>query len=111
MTYALDNGIIDGEYADWTEKITRRAYVHIFYSALPASEYAPRNTVADGAIPDVSMADPHASEIYAFYSAGILTGSDSAGTFHPLSNIRRSEVAAILTRMFDASARKSITLT
>ena len=32
------------------------------------------------------------------------------GTFMPDSNIKRSEVAAILTRMSDKTARKNITL-
>ena len=48
--------------------------------------------------------------IYTFYRAGILTGSDAAGTFHPASTIVRSEAAAILVRMYDASYRVNITL-
>ena len=43
-------------------------------------------------------------------STGILSGSDSAGTFYPESNIRRSEVAAILVRLFDSSARLKLSL-
>lgn len=54
--------------------------------------------------------DAYSAEIYAFYRAGILTGSDAAGTFHAASNIRRSEAAAILNRMFDASTRQRLTL-
>jgi hypothetical protein len=110
LTYALMNNIISELYDDYDAKATREEFVHIFYGALPAAEYGEINVVADGSIPDVPMSGNHAAEIYAFYRAGILTGSDSAGTFSPLSNIRRSEVAAILTRMFDASARKTITL-
>ncbi len=111
VTYALDNGIIGSAYADYNVKVTREEFVTIFYNALPATEYGDINSVADGAIPDVTMGTSHAGEIYAFYRAGILVGSDAAGTFNPLTNIKRSEVAAILTRMFDAAARKSITLT
>ena len=48
--------------------------------------------------------------VYEFYRAGILTGSDAKGTFHSASTIKRSEAAAILLRMFEASARKSIIL-
>ena len=66
--------------------------------------------VADNAIPDVKATDKFAPEIYEFYRAGILTGSDAKGTFHSASTIKRSEAAAILLRMFEASARKSITL-
>lgn len=54
--------------------------------------------------------DAYSAEIYAFYRAGILTGSDAAGTFHAASNIRRSEAAAILNRMFDALTRQRLTL-
>ena len=54
--------------------------------------------------------DSYGDEIYTFYRAGILSGSDSAGTFYPESNIRRSEVAAILVRLFDSSARLKLSL-
>ena len=69
------------------------------------------NSVADNSIPDVKYMStvPFSPRIYDFYRAGILIGDENA-YFNPESNIRRSEVAAILARMFDASARKSITL-
>ena len=54
--------------------------------------------------------DKFAPEIYEFYRAGILTGSDAKGTFHADSTIRRSEVSAILNRMYDVSVRQSIAL-
>ena len=111
MSYALEKGIIEIDLtAVADEKITRSDFVKIFYAALPASEYTVINEVADNAIPDVSLSAKSAKEIYAFYRAGILVGSDHEGTFNPESNIIRSEVAAILTRMFDGSARKTITL-
>ena len=111
MSYALEKGIIESDLtAVADEKITRSDFVKIFYAALPASEYAVINEVANNAIPDVSLIAKSAKEIYAFYRAGILVGSDNEGTFNPESNIIRSEVAAILTRMFDGSARKTITL-
>ncbi len=64
----------------------------------------------DNAIPDVKTGDAYAAEIYAFYRAGILTGSDQSGTFRPASSIQRCEVAAILFRMFTEAERVSITL-
>ena len=54
--------------------------------------------------------DAYAAEIYDFYRAGILTGSNAEGTFHPESSIKRSEVAAILIRMYDESMRLEKTL-
>ena len=77
---------------------------------MPSSQYTQKNTVADNAIPDVKTSDSYAKEIYAFYRAGILIGSDGAGTFYPDSSIKRSEVAAVVTRMYEADARKEINL-
>ena len=117
VSYAVVNGIIEPEYASsykpalMNSPISRAEFVHIFYDAMPSGSYAARNTVQDNAIPDVSSSDLYADEIYTFYRAGILTGSNSNGDFNSNSSIQRSEVAAILIRMFDASARRNITLT
>ena len=113
VSYAVTNGIIEKDYANYTKAqmnapVTRGEFVHIFHGAEEA--YKAINTVADNAIPDVKTNDKFAAEIYEFYRAGILTGSDAKGTFHSASTIKRSEAAAILLRMFEASARKSIIL-
>ena len=113
VNYAVVNGIIEKDYANYTKAqmnapVTRGEFVHIFHGTEEA--YKAINTVADNAIPDVKTTDKFAAEIYEFYRAGILTGSDAKGTFHSASTIKRSEAAAILLRMFEASARKSITL-
>jgi L-ascorbate metabolism protein UlaG (beta-lactamase superfamily) len=42
------------------------------------------------------------------YNAGILTGSDAAGTFHPGENIRRSEFAAMAVRLADPALRRAV---
>ena len=113
VNYAVTNGIIEKDYANYTKAqmnapVTRGEFVHIFHGAEEA--YKAINTVADNAIPDVKATDKFAAEIYEFYRAGILTGSDAKGTFHSASTIKRSEAAAILLRMFEASARVSIDL-
>ena len=113
VNYAVVNGIIEKDYANYTKAqmnapVTRGEFVHIFHGA--ESTYKAINQVADGAIPDVKSGDAFASDIYEFYRAGILTGSDAKGTFHPASSIKRSEVATILLRMFEAAARVSIDL-
>ena len=110
MDYALTEGIIDEDLSEKAnEPITRKEYVYIFFKALPEENFAEINDVAKGAIPDVEDGK-YSHRIYTFYRAGILTGSDEKGTFMPDSNIKRSEVAAILTRMSDKTARKNITL-
>ena len=113
VSYAVANGIIEKDYASYTAAqmnaaITRAEFVHIFHGA--ESTYKAINQVADNAIPDVKTGDAFASDIYEFYRAGILTGSDAKGTFHPASSIKRSEVSAILVHMFDTASRQSITL-
>ena len=113
VNYAVANGIIEKHYASYTAAqmnapVTRGDFVHIFHGAEEA--YKAINTVADNAIPDVKATDKFAPEIYEFYRAGILTGSDAKGTFHSASTIKRSEAAAILLRMFESAERKSITL-
>ncbi|MBQ9940494.1 MAG: S-layer homology domain-containing protein [Clostridia bacterium] len=110
VKYALDNHIITGDIAEKADTtITRGDFVSIFYSALPEYEYPVINHVSDNAIPDVPMANESSHQIYAFYRAGILTGSDG-GYFNPQSYILRSEVAAILTRMSNKSARRDLYL-
>ena len=113
VNYAIVNDIIDetyGElsYAQMNAAATRKEFVGIFYGA--KDFYGKKNNVADNAIPDVKLGDAYAEEIYTFYRAGVLTGNDETGTFAPNSNIKRSEVAAILVRMYDTSARLSVTL-
>lgn len=113
VSYAVDNGIIEKMYLDYTPAqmntpVKRNEFVHIFYGAM--SDYRQINTVADNKIPDVITTDTYALEIYTFYRAGILTGSDKNGTFYPTNDIKRSEVAAILSRMYDKTARKTVSL-
>ena len=113
VAYAVNNGVIEKDYLNYTKAqmnapATRGEFVHIFSGAL--LDAAAINTVTDNKIPDVKTTDKYGAEIYTFYRAGITVGSDAAGTFRPASSIKRSEVAAILQRMYDTAARKSITL-
>ncbi|MCF0121388.1 MAG: S-layer homology domain-containing protein [Oscillospiraceae bacterium] len=88
------------DFEDYNASISRREYVHIFRAALPAEAFDAVSEVADGSIPDVKMTDTYADDIYAFYRAGILTGVDEQHSFSPDSMIKRSEVAAVICRMF-----------
>ncbi len=109
VAYAKDKSIIAKDY-DWNTSATRAGYVEIFSKALPDEALKVKNSIADNAIPDVSINHPQAAAIYKLYRAGILTGMDENGTFDPNLNIRRSDVSAILTRMMNESARKELTL-
>ena len=102
--YAESKGIINGDF-DWNAPATRAEYMALFANALPEEAYAVINDIEDGAIPDAVMSDPQATAIYRLYRAGIVQGVDDAHNCSPDSNIKRSEVAAILTRMMNADAR------
>lgn len=119
VNYAKNNGIIDGSYdGRWGRDATRAEMVKILYRALPASRYQEINDVEDNAIPDVKLDYAYGKEVYAFYRAGILTGSKSTfqsvingeGFFRPQDTIARSEVAAILNRMLNPGQRKRFAL-
>lgn len=108
VNYAIFNGIIEKDYADDTAAqmnaaVSRREFVKILRGAMTTCTAI--NDVADNVIPDVKMSAENAKEIYEFYRAGILNGYDEEGTFYPESNIKRSEVAAILVRIYDADTR------
>jgi len=106
--YAKMKNIIAKDY-EWSAKATRAGYMAIFAHALPDSSLAKMNEVPDGSIPDVPMSRAEAPEIYKLYRAGILQGSDDKFSCKPDDNIKRSEVAAILTRMMFTASRKSFT--
>lgn len=111
VAYAVGAGIIaEGAYdSRMQEAITRSDFAAIFAASLPDSEFAGINRIGDGAIPDVSMADPNTGAVYRLYRAGVLTG-DEAHLFHPESTISRAEAAAILARIFLPSLRAEFLL-
>lgn len=109
VDYAVDNSIIvAGKYSDYTAKATRTDFAAIMAAAFPETALPAINDVRR--IPDVKKTAASAESVYLLYNAGILTGSDEFGTFNPTSNIKRSEVATIVTRMADAELRKNVTL-
>ena len=115
--YCRDNGILapDGSsegltyakvMAEPNRAITRGEYAWLFSRALPEEALAVKNTIPDGSIPDVAGLDKSTRQgIYKLYRAGVVNGNDAKGTFLPASQIKRSEVAAIVVRMMDASTR------
>lgn len=108
--YALQNGILTAERSDYTQPASRAVFASVLAAALPAEALGAINTIADGAIPDVSSSASYADAVYLLYRAGVLTGSDSTGRFMPSSTIKRSEAAAIVTRMADPGLRRTFSL-
>ncbi|MCL2045010.1 MAG: InlB B-repeat-containing protein [Oscillospiraceae bacterium] len=106
VDYAISNGIIyASDFATFNQLATRREMAYIFANALPKSEFTKQNTV--NSLPDVSVSTTHSSSIFMLYEAGVIGGSDTAGTFNPGNNITRAEAAAIISRVILPSERFS----
>jgi len=108
--YCLEEGICTTLPDDMNAAAPRAVFAVVLASAIPDEALEAKNVVADEAIPDVSLTDSYGAAVYKLYRAGIVIGGDGEGTFDPFSNVKRSEVAAILTRMIDPSLRMSVTL-
>ncbi|HHX53385.1 MAG TPA: S-layer homology domain-containing protein, partial [Clostridiales bacterium] len=108
VNYAKQKKLISGDLV-WNDKATRAGYMQIFAQVLPDIS-DPLNNIADGSIPDVPMSHKNAAAIYKLYRYGIVQGVDALHNCNPGSNIKRSEVAAILTRMMNESKRISFSL-
>jgi hypothetical protein len=115
VDYAIEKEIVYAkDFSDFTRAATRAEMAYIFSRALPANEYQKQNTPYS--IPDCpdgfesstgQPKTPHYNAIVRLYEAGIVTGSDSEGTFHPLNNITRAEAAAIISRVILPATRVS----
>ena len=100
IDYAIKNSIMDeSQYYedDYSRNITRAELCELFARAIPEEHFAPINDV--NGIPDV-LRDSRNSDVYLMlYKAGVLLGSDDKGSFKPDSDIKRSEVSAIINRV------------
>ena len=114
VRYAADRGICDFRAKtglDMAAQANRRLFAHLTANALPDEALTKINRIDDGSLTDVSPQWDWGEAVYRLYRAGILTGSSADGrTFDPSSPIRRSEVAAILSRTADPALRKNLTL-
>ena len=109
VSYAVNNGIIaQTDFSDVTKTATRAQMAYIFYNALPEEEFTAINSI--NSVPDVGLSHSYYHEILGLYNAGILTGSDTKGSFFPSNNIKRAEAAAIISRVVDTTLRKEFSL-
>ena len=100
LEYALANGLIKKDEfltKDYNRNITREELTKLFVSAIPEEHFAPINDVKG--IPDVQRDSENADILLMLYKAGVVLGSDKDGNFNPSSDIKRSEVAAIINRV------------
>ncbi len=110
VDYALAKNIIKEEYSNYEENATRAEFALIFSGALPEEACGAINEIPADSIPDVPSSYSYAPAVYKLYRAGILTGSDSKGTFYPNTYITRDACAAISIRMISPSYRQTLKL-
>ena len=110
VDYASSNGIPAGAYRNLNAAATRADFAIIISSALLDEAVTPINRVANGAIPDVFESYSFGQAVYRLYRAGVLGGSDSAGTFFPGRTLSRAEAATIIMRTVEANKRVSLSL-
>ena len=112
VRYAIEEGILNHSFMDedYDTPITRAQFAEILSKSIDSIDFNVINLIDDGAIPDVPINAEYADAVYMLYRAGILTGSDSNGTFNPDSTITRAEAAAIITRIVDPSLRMPVQL-
>lgn len=105
VDYCVESGIIKADtFSDYNATATRAQMAGIFAHALPTSGFA---GISSFTPPDVTGTTPYRDEILTLYAAGILSGSDDYGTFHPDNTISRAEAAVILSRVA-LSANRSV---
>ena len=109
VNYAINNSIISKNY-EYNTNATRSGYMEIFANCLPDENLKAINSIGDNSIPDVKSTEKYAPAVYKLYRAGILTGVDDEHNCNPSANIKRSEVAAILTRMMNPGKRISFSV-
>lgn len=105
---ALEYGIISPGFAtNYERAITRSEVAYLVYHSME-SELTKLNEVTS--IPDIDSSDIYYAEILALYEAGVVCGTDDYGTFYGEQNIKRSELAAMFTRLVSPSRRMSFIL-
>ena len=106
VDYAIEHGIIWSNYPySLTSKATRSIFAGIMANALPDDELDAIGTVTN--IPDVTDQVHFSASIYQLYNAGVLSGKDEYGYFHPYDTIKRSEVAVVVLNLADEARRKA----
>ena len=95
--YAIEKAIVnDGDFTDLNRPATRAEIAYIFDHVLTDIE----DPVSDELIiPDVDKGAQYSEEIYSLYRAGIISGANELGSFHPNAGITRAETAAIIVRL------------
>ena len=108
--YAASAGMADaGTFEPLADTPAGRALTaFLFSAALPEEELPAISDISS--LPDVDESTAYSEAIFSLYRAGVLTGEDEYGTFHPAEPLTRAQAAAIIARVAVPSLRRSLTL-
>ena len=98
VDYCYKEGIIE-EYIsfDWNKNATRAQVAYLF-SRCDTEPYF-INDVPMTDIPDITKDTPFADEILDLYNKGVAVGSNEYYAYYPFSDVKRSEAAALISRI------------
>ena len=104
LDYCRYNGITE-DYIDfdWDKNATRAQMAYLFSRCDTEPYYI--NDVPLTDIPDVSEETPFAYEILDLYNKGIAVGSNEYYAYYPDSEVKRSEAAALISRILCPNMR------
>lgn len=113
LRYLQKEGVIGSELnASLDKTATRAQMAHVLANVLPDSALPAINdtVVTEGYatgryITDVNDYTPYQPDILKLYKVGIVQGTAGNGAFRPSAAITRSEVASMIVRLVDPSAR------
>lgn len=99
VAYLVREGVLErADYFDWKKTATRAEVAYLLSRANP-EKYYPNSDVPLTDIPDVDINTKFHGEILDMYRSGIAIGSQGTYEFNPNSNIKRSEMAAMVARI------------
>lgn len=90
-----------------TRPCRRADFVEMLAAVLPMEALPAVNDICT--LPDVAL-DTYTQNIFRFYNAGILSGSNEYGTFHRDEALTRGQAAAMLARVVDPGQRLHFTV-
>lgn len=113
LLYLQAEGVLGSELdGTYFTAATRADVAHVLANILPTDALPAANTdlvtqayATRKFIPDVTDHTAYFQDILTLYKDGISQGCDAKGTYYPGATISRGALAAMLTRMVDASLR------
>ena len=108
LNYCYDKGLIEKNVVFNWEKDATRAEMAYLFSRADDGYYVPNDDVPLSDIPDVNENMAFALNILALYRRGIAVGSNEYYAFYPEAKLKRSEAAAIVSRILCYDMRTTL---